>query len=161
MAGYAERRDAGGREIIELRDGQIIHVWLTYPSLVVFEAVGLVTGEFPMKWLLPLGVATMAIGVAHYFLTRKILTVLIDAKAKKLSLTADGRTQVVPLGEVLNVSITTEERRGWGNVWDESRLDLALRSGARVAVPEGFAQFREAHCQKLRARIDAALRRSA
>lgn len=161
MAGYAERRDAAGRVTIELRDGQFIHVWLTYPSLVVFEAVVLMTGEFPMKWLLPIGAATMAVGVLHYFLTRVILTVQINEKAKTLSVTSDGRTRVVPFGDVLNVSIGEEERRGWGNVWGVCRLDLALRSGGRVAAPEDFGQFREKHCERLRQRIEAALRRSA
>ena len=160
MAGYSEQRDAAGRVTIEVKDAQVWWLFF-YAGLVAMMFLGfevVAHGEFPLKWQVLIAAALAAAGGLHYFLTHKVLSVRLDPKARTLSVGTGGRARVVPYAEVQSASIDEEERRSGNNVYAVRRLDLLLRSGERVTVPEAFGTFREEPCDRLLARIQAALR---
>ena len=161
MAGYHEQRDATGRVTIEVKDVQI-WILLTYVGLIVFMFVGfevVLHGDFPLKWQVLIAAGLAIAGWLHYLLTHKTLSVRLDPKARTLVVrSSGGRERVVPYAEVQGASIDEEERRSGNNVYGVRRLDLTLRSGERVMVPEEFGEFREENCDRLLARINAALR---
>jgi len=160
MAAYSEQRDATGRVTIEVKDTQVW--WLfTYAGVIVMLFLGfevVLQGDFPLKWQILIAAGIALAGVAHYLFTRKVLTVRLDPKARTLSVSVDGRARVLPYAEVQSASIDSEERTSGNTVYAVRRLDLVLRSGERVMVPEGFGTFREETCEKLLTRINGALR---
>jgi hypothetical protein len=164
MSGSSETRDAAGRVTIVVKDTQIW--WLAVYALVIFMVfIGFETVtnvEYPKKWFWGIGAAIALVGAAYYLFTRQTLRVQLDPKGRTLSVGAGGgRERVLPYAEVQSASIAEEDRSssdGSGAWTTVRRLDLVLRSGERVMVPEKFGTFREAPCNKLLARIHGALR---
>ena len=164
MVGYSEQRDAAGRVTIVVKDTQVW--WLAVYALAIFLVfIGFETvtsGEYPKKWFWGSAGAIAAVGVAYYLVTHKVLRVQLDPRARTLSVSASGaRERVLPYAEVQSASIASDDRAssgGSGAWYTVRRLDLVLRSGERLMVPENFGTFREGPCDRLLERINAALR---
>jgi hypothetical protein len=161
MPRYIEHRDSQGRVSIEVNDKK---PWLLL-FYVVFSA-GLL-GEvlfddslgIPRGWGIAAAILFGLGGFVHYFLSRKEMRVLINPVSQKVAIGSGSRLRLLPRDTVTAAVVIREERRSGGDTWTERRVELMLRGGGRVPVIEGWSEsFDDADCQRMAARINAALR---
>jgi hypothetical protein len=160
MAGYIEQRDSQGRLTLEVNDKK---PWLLlfYPVLsagllgeVLFDdSLGI-----PRGWGIAVSILFGIGGVVHYFISRKEMRVHMNPVSKKVAIGGGASLRLVSYDLVTGAVVMREERQSGNDKWIERRVELLLRGGGRLALMEEWAEFNDSDCQKMAARINAALR---
>ena len=160
MPRYIEHRDSQGRVSIEVNDRKpwLLVFYAAFGAALLAEVLFDDSLGIPRGW----GIAAMIVmgigGAVHYFVSRKEMRVLINPVSQKVAIGSGSRLRLVPLDTVTAAAVFREERQSGGDKWTERRVELLLRGGGRLPLTEDWTEIDDKDCQRMAARINAALR---